>query len=158
MARFWPIRRRDQSQLPPPVTQFNQPARRRWPVIAASVIAALVLVGLAVLAGLLIYNAVHKSPSKKPNVANNNQNQQQQAPSGTTGPSRSGSNQPSGSRATGGTGAGTQRTPAGGASTAGGQVGKTLPNNGPGDVIALFAGSSLVAAGLHYIIRLRRAN
>ncbi|MBX4190828.1 hypothetical protein KW794_01950, partial [Candidatus Saccharibacteria bacterium] len=36
--------------------------------------------------------------------------------------------------------------------------GKSLPNNGPGNVIAIFAGSTLAAAGLHYIISLRRFN
>ena len=32
----------------------------------------------------------------------------------------------------------------------------SLPNNGPGDVIALFVGTSLAAAGLHYIVTVRR--
>lgn len=33
-----------------------------------------------------------------------------------------------------------------------------LPNSGPGNVAAIFAGSALAAAGLHYIISLRRFN
>lgn len=31
-----------------------------------------------------------------------------------------------------------------------------LPQNGPGDVVALFVGTSLAAAGLHYLFQLRR--
>jgi cytoskeletal protein RodZ len=31
-----------------------------------------------------------------------------------------------------------------------------LPNNGPGDVVAIFLASSIAAAGLHYIISVRR--
>lgn len=34
----------------------------------------------------------------------------------------------------------------------------SLPNNGPGNVAAVFAASALAAAGLHYIISLRRFN
>lgn len=33
-----------------------------------------------------------------------------------------------------------------------------LPNNGPGNVIGLFAGSAIAAGGLHYLISLRRFN
>lgn len=36
--------------------------------------------------------------------------------------------------------------------------GKPLTNTGPGNVAAIFAGSTLAAAGLHYIISLRRFN
>jgi cytoskeletal protein RodZ len=32
-----------------------------------------------------------------------------------------------------------------------------LPNNGPGDVARIFIGASLAAAGLHYIVSLRRS-
>lgn len=35
---------------------------------------------------------------------------------------------------------------------------KTITNTGPGNVVAVFAGSTLAAAGLHYIISLRRFN
>jgi cytoskeletal protein RodZ len=38
------------------------------------------------------------------------------------------------------------------------QNGKTITNTGPGNVAAIFAGSTLAAAGLHYIISLRRFN
>jgi hypothetical protein len=33
---------------------------------------------------------------------------------------------------------------------------QSLPDNGPGDVAALFVGTSAVAAGLHYFVRTRR--
>lgn len=38
------------------------------------------------------------------------------------------------------------------------QNGNPLPNSGPGNVAAVFAASTLAAAGLHYIISLRRFN
>lgn len=34
----------------------------------------------------------------------------------------------------------------------------SLPNNGPGDVLALFVGVTIAVAGLHYIYSLRRQN
>ena len=40
----------------------------------------------------------------------------------------------------------------GGQPSAGGQ----LPNNGPGDVVALFVGTAIVVGGLHYLYSLRR--
>jgi len=39
-----------------------------------------------------------------------------------------------------------------GSSTASGQI----PNTGPGDVAAIFVASAIAAAGLHYVIRLRK--
>lgn len=36
-------------------------------------------------------------------------------------------------------------------------TGGELPNSGPGSVLAIFVGTSLAAAGLHYIVNLRRS-
>lgn len=156
MAIFW---RRNQTQVPPPAAQFNQPPRRRWPVIAGSIIAALIIAGLAVLAGLWIYSAVSDNDNgdKKPaNVAGNNSNKTPQAPpAGSSG--RNGSSQSAGGSAR----SGSQGSSGGNEATTlpadtGDQTAKNLPNNGPGDVAAIALGVAFVAAGLHYVITLRK--
>ncbi|HSW78798.1 MAG TPA: hypothetical protein VLF88_02165 [Candidatus Babeliales bacterium] len=40
--------------------------------------------------------------------------------------------------------------------SSGTKTNNTLPNNGPGDVAAVFVGASLAAGGLHYLIKVRR--
>jgi len=56
--------------------------------------------------------------------------------------------------------ASSSKQPTSGAQPASGNSSTTqpdsTPNTGPGNVVAIFVGSSLVAAGLHYIISVRR--
>ena len=56
--------------------------------------------------------------------------------------------------------ASSSQNPTSGAQSAGGNSStpqpNSTPNTGPGNVVAIFVGSSLAAAGLHYIISVRR--
>lgn len=109
------------------------------------VIGAIILVILLVLFARWLYHEVHHSDQSNtggtvqlPQESTNPNTQTQPSP-----------NQPSNN--------------SGGSSSSGGQAsstsqngGKPLANTGPGNVAAVFAGSTLAAAGLHYIISLRR--
>lgn len=111
---------------------------RSWPMILFYIALALLVALIVVLAGRFIYHKVHKNQSK----------------STTTTSSVSGSGTASGS-STSQTSAPATTTPAPTTTTTPANTGQ-LPNNGPGDVVALFVGVTLAAAGLHYIYQLRR--
>lgn len=108
-------------------------------------LAAIILVVLIVLFARWIYHVTHKNVQPAP--ANTKKLPAQ--------PSGSASNQTAkntqSSSAASSSGAGSTSANSSGTST-------KLPNNGPGDTAAIFAGASLAAAGLHYIISLRRFN
>jgi cytoskeletal protein RodZ len=106
------------------------------------IVAGLVLVILLVLFARWLYHKVHSS-SSQPTVSVTSQPND----SGTA------SNQP---------GTSTQAQPSNNSNTSKSSTSATpnsgLPNSGPGNVVAIFAGSTLAAAGLHYIVSLRRFN
>ena len=108
------------------------------------VIGAIILVILLVLFARWIYHKVHNDQSKTagvsqlPQPSSSNQSQPETGqPSGNQGSTATSNNSPSQPAA---------------------NPGKPLANTGPGNVAAVFAGSTLAAAGLHYIISLRRFN
>lgn len=105
------------------------------------IIGAIILVILLVLLARWIYHAVHHTDQTTTGVTI-------QAPNESGGSNKSGANkQPSGSS-----------NPAQGGNTTStsNKNGKNLANTGPGNVVAIFAGSTLAAAGLHYIISVRK--
>jgi hypothetical protein len=108
------------------------------------VIGGIILVILLVLFARWVYHKVHNNDQI-------NTSGTVQAPEYSSGSNQSGaSTQPS-----------TQNNPSSSSSSTSGsssQNGKTITNTGPGNVVAVFAGTTLAAAGLHYIISLRRFN
>jgi ABC-type Fe3+-siderophore transport system permease subunit len=103
------------------------------------IVVGIILVILLVLFARWLYHKVHHSSSSTTSTNN------QPAQPYTAPPKQSGAvSQPSPSN---NSNSGTANNQTGG-----------LPNSGPGNVAAIFAGSALAAAGLHYIISLRRFN
>ncbi len=121
-------------QAPPPL-DFEEHRERRWLMLLVYFLVALAVAVLVVLGGRWAYRSLtHKN---KPAPVQPAGDQTPQPPASTPTPSPA-TPQPS--------------TPQGSDQAA------QLPNNGPGDVIALFIGVSIIVAGLHYIVSLRRAD
>ncbi len=157
-----PINITDNVSTPPPVVpvvplvspdEFHEHEGRRWPVILMYIVLAFLVALLVVFAGRWIYRKTAHQSSKVNKPVSTNQGQAPAAPPTTTqNPPTGSNNSNSNSSASNSTfGAGknqtVQTTPAG-----------QLPNNGPGDVIALFVGTTLAIAGLHFIYNLRKQN
>ena len=128
---------------PPIVSDFNRPERSQWARLAAYLALALIIVGAVVLGGRWLYNnskdnepqkpapTVNDTPKKEPTTTKKKPTQPTRQPSTTaTGQDE----QASGERA------------------------RELANTGPGEVAAIFAGTALAAASLHYIVQLRRTS
>ncbi len=138
--------------LPPPAApvtplvsphEFHERKSRRWPVILMYIILAFVVALLVVLAGRWIYRTATHQTAKttKPGTSDNNK----LPPAAPTG------NQQPGSGAT--------NSSASSAPTAGqNQTNGKLPNNGPGNVAAIFVGTAIVVGGLHFLYNLRKQN
>lgn len=118
---------------------------RRWLKLFVYILMALAFAVLVVFAGRWIYHKVtHKKPQTTVQPAGNNtpqppantNNQTANNSSGSTGSNNGSSSSNSGSTS--------QSTPS------------ELPNNGPGDVVALFLGTAAIVGGLHFVIDLRR--
>ncbi|GEM_PF-529427 len=146
-----PINIIDNPTPPPPVVpavppisphEFHEHEGRRWPVILIYTVLAFLVALLVVFAGRWIYRKSTHHTSKPittqgnvpPAPTTSNQKQGQ----GTNPTSGAGQNQT------------TQTTPQTAANNT------QLPNNGPGDVVAIFIGTALAVGGLHYIYSLRR--
>ncbi|MBI2009361.1 hypothetical protein HYS84_03030 [Candidatus Saccharibacteria bacterium] len=118
--------------IPPPIPpeDFYEEEKRRWPMVVLYVILALLVATAVVFAGRWIYQQITDNKPKPAPPAGTGQGQAPAPPEPA---------QPT--------------TPSpGGQPAAGGQ----LPNNGPGDVVALFVGTTIVVGGLHYLYSLRR--
>lgn len=125
--------------IPPPggQTEIRQVNRPSWVILLGAAVAILLISTGLVFGGRWVYRSIKNEPAKQP--------VSQPTPSTTT-PSP----QPP---------AGTTKPPAPQPSPPSGTPSPTptpLPQNGPGEVAALFIGASLAAAGLHYLISLRR--
>lgn len=110
--------------------EFYERHESRWKLLTLYIVAAVVVGALLVFGGRAIYRHSHQ-PTAKP------------APTITKQSSSLVKNDHS---------SGKNSNPK--ANT--GQPGGNLPDSGPGQVIGLFVGTSLVAAGLHFIVQLRR--
>lgn len=146
------------TDLPPPQEPQSPPPRLDLLRRGLWLLAAAVIIVLLILLALWIF---HGSGSK--NDANH-----KPAPSGTAAgrSSSSGSSLLPGdnnSGRPGNTSNGGQRGPSKNSASPSNQNGSknlgasNLSNSGPGDTLALFTGVTLAAAGLHYVVRLRRA-
>lgn len=125
--------------LPSEKTEHGQGIVR----IIAAILAGIILIVLIVLLARWIYHSAHHaavtpppSTSLKTPAASSNNNANGATPSSGTPPTASPNNPPS---------APSSSSP-------------QITNTGPGDVAAIFAGTALAAAGLHYIVQLRRTN
>jgi hypothetical protein len=120
-------------ELPVLQHEFHEREGRRWPVILIYTVLAFLVAVAVVFAGRWIYHKTTHQTTKttKPEAADTSK--LPAVPSGST----SANTNPSTTQNT---------TPASG----------QLPNNGPGDVVAIFVGTALAVSGLHYIYTLRR--
>lgn len=125
---------------------FSEHHHRRWLMLVFYFVLALAVAVLVVIGGRFIYHKVHKTNTVAP--AGN-------VPSNTTAPSTApqAPNPPANQNQTN-TNQGTSSSPSSGQTA---QTPSQLPNNGPGDVVALFLGTALIVGGLHFIYQLRRA-
>ena len=117
----------------PPVSphEFHEHEGRRWPVILIFTSLAFLVALLVVFAGRWIYRKTTHQPAQttKPETSDSNK-----LPAAPPANSNSGTTQ--------------NTTPTNG----------QLPNNGPGDVIAIFVGTAFVVGGLHFLYTLRKQN
>jgi cytoskeletal protein RodZ len=110
------------------------------------ILGAIVLVILLVLFARWIYHKVHHN-SEPTSVTTSQQAKENESSNSQQGANSQSSNS---SNSSGSNNSGSSSSNSSGSSN------NSLPNNGPGNVIAIFAGSTLAAAGLHYIISVRR--
>ncbi len=122
-----------------------------WPLHAALIlVAAGLIVGLVFLARWIYHATKHTSGTHPPSTS-----QSQNKAAGKGGLSvTSGSGSHNGSSIS--LPGGTENNPPRNKTEAGKST--TLPNNGPGNVIGVFAVASFAAGALHYIVQLRRSN
>lgn len=125
----------------------NQPAGLAWLRALSMILVAIILVVLIVLFARWVYHKAHHSDiqtkpatSQQQSGASSSSTEQGQSSGGSS------SNNSSSSSPTN-----TNNTP-----PSSGNTPNQLPNNGPGNVAAVFVGTSLAAAGLHYVITSRR--
>ncbi len=128
----------------PPVLQheFHEHEGRRWPVILMYTALAFLVAVAVVFAGRWAYRKATHPTAKttKPETSANNK-LPAVPPTGNQQPSSGG----------------TPSSPTAGADQNQAATNQ-LPNNGPGDVVAIFIGTAVAVGGLHYIYGLRKQN
>jgi len=159
------LKRKDESTnvIPPAGSEVEVKSNHRpgWLMLLAAVVAILIISTALVFAGRWIYRSVHhkssnpavskpatskKTPSSQPSSGSSQKSTPSPSPS-TNGSTRKTNPAPSPTSPPGSSSNPTSPPTA---------SNQTLPQNGPGNVVALFVGTSLVVAGLHYLINLRR--
>jgi hypothetical protein len=144
------FRRTTASELPESQIEYNDTSgARRWIALALYILMALVVAILVVMAGRWVYHKLHNTSETRPVPV---------APEGVSStPAVSPPNAskvPSGSSNTKKVPNPPNPSPTPSRTAPSPQA---LPSNGPGDVLALFVGVSLAAAGLHYAVAIKRA-
>lgn len=119
---------------------------RRWLMLIVYFLMALAVAILVVVGGRWIYRSVTDKNEPAPTTTTNQ-------PAGQNVPQAPGASQPPQSPDSQPSDSGTAPAPGQGNTQAG-----QLPDNGPGNIAALFVGVALVTGGLHYIYSLRRQN
>lgn len=168
--------RASQSELPESQVEYREPSTaKHWLTLILYIILAFAIAAVVVLAARWVYHKAHHINGAN-TISTTSQSSTQKTPvqsspsssasnSASSAPSVGSSTNKSGS--TNSSGSGSQSSGSSPSNSSGNAQPKsgntsmtpqtaTLPNNGPGDVIALFALSSLGGAGLHYILRQRR--
>lgn len=144
-----PINITDNIPTPPPAVpsmppayphEFHEREGRHWPVALVYIVMAFLVALLVVFAGRWIYRKAIHSTTNTTKSGIPDQSKVPAVPPANTPPNNPSSGVSNNQN--------TQTTP----TTASGQ----LPNNGPGDVIAIFVGTALAVGGLHFLYNLRR--
>lgn len=139
-----PINITDNVPTPPPTTpvappvlqhEFHEHEGRRWPVILMYIVLAFLVAVAVVFAGRWVYRKATHQTAK---TTSTNQGSVPAAPT-----ANAPANKPP-------SGASNNQTPT--------SANSQLPNNGPGDVVAIFVGITFVAGALHYMYTLRRSH
>ncbi|MBA3757983.1 hypothetical protein H0X09_03955 [Candidatus Saccharibacteria bacterium] len=117
--------------------EFNDTNERRWPMMLAALAAALLIALILFYVGRWAYRSIIGNDAEPTPVAPIKQD---------SSPTQQGANPQSGTLPTQGSGPSPSPNPP-----------STIVDSGPGDIAALFIGTSLAAAGLHYVISLRRS-
>lgn len=145
-----PIVITDNVPTPPPATpamppvsppEFHEHQGRRWPVILIYTSLAFLVAVAIVFAGRWIYRKTTHQATKTTKPETSDSNKLPATPP-------TGNQQPSSGSVT--------NNPAPGAGQS--QTTSQLPNNGPGDVVAIFVGTSILIGGAHFIYNLRKQN
>jgi cytoskeletal protein RodZ len=155
------------SELPESQIEYHDNSgARRWVVLLIYVVLALVVATLVVFAGRWVYHKVSNNSSPAPTTLSPQKTSQgtQTSPTpssntpspapNSTKPGTPAQNQ-SGNSSSGTSSVAGNKTPGNTAKPA--PQPTTLPNNGPGQAIALFVVTTFVAATLHFTAALRRA-
>lgn len=143
--------------IPPPVVhEFHERPGRRWPVVIGYLLAALLVAIAVVYLARWIYHKV--SPANKPLSipASNVSGNPPPSPPATPSQTPAANSQSPGSGSSSGLSSNTGQS--GQTSTRQSGASGQLPNSGPGDVVAIFVGVSLIFGGLHFLYGLRRPN
>lgn len=146
----------EQAVLPEPEPRYHtevlpvkhQEHGQAWLRTLVSILVGLILIVLIVLLARWIYHKAHHS-SVTVTTPPTSQNSPAQSSSGAA----SGSQPASNTSRSGQPAPANNSNPSAPAAT---NSSNNLPNSGPGDVAAVFAGTSLAVAGLHYIVSVRR--
>jgi uncharacterized membrane protein YgcG len=150
------------SELPDSQIEYRDTGGgKRWVALLIYLVLALVVATLVVLAGRWVYHKVSNNSGPTPTaVAPQSTKQGTSTSPASPAPSGSGSGNSSQNKSSGNSSGGSSN-PSGSSSSGGSSTPSpqptSLPNNGPGQVIALFAGTTFVAATLHYLGAMRRA-
>lgn len=152
MVQFWRKGSKD-SELPKESqVEFQKTSDKRWPILAVYIVAALIIATGVVFGARWLYHTVSNSSNDNSSKVTTQQDgNQKKAPSGQN--NGGSSDKSSGNKSSGGSATPPRQS---GSKPSGASAGGTLPNNGPGDVAALFVGTSFVAGGLHYYIARRK--
>lgn len=120
---------------------------RNWLRLVGMVLAAIIIAILLIFAARFVYNAITDNDSRQTNTGPQTDNDAIPArPDAEKDKTASQSGTGTSSKSTTGTAPGSQPS----------RTSTQLPNSGPAHVAAIFAGSSLAGAGLHYIVARKR--
>lgn len=132
-------------------TVNNDQGGQAWLRILAAILVGLILVILIVLLARWVYHRVHHNATPVPATS-------QQSPANSSASKTSGAQPAANSNSAPAQSSGSASNSTSSPSSSQTGTSTKLTNTGPGDVAAIFVGTALAAAGLHYIISLRRFN
>lgn len=133
-------------QLEPVVHVMNEKQKRHLPTLVGYILAAFLVAIAVVWFGRWLYQkTTHKTTQPAP-TANTSKVPDQPTNNTTAGQTTSGSP------------TFTSSTNTNNNSTSNTSTNSQLPNSGPGDVIAIFIGASVVFGGIHYLFSLRHSS
>jgi len=147
------------SELPDSQIEYRDPdGGRRWVSLIIYIVLALVVATLVVLAGRWLYHQVSNNSGPAPTtIAPQGTKSGNKAPATKTPAPAPSSSNPGGSASTPAPSPTSSNSTSNGKTTPAPQP-TTLPNNGPGEDIALFVGVTFVAATLHFLAAMRRTS